>query len=425
MDNFQTYQPQLRADISFGPAERQRGKVVYYVGDRYTNQFYRIGAKEYFLLSRMDGQTTLAQLAQDYTAAFGRHLDQRGWENLFKLLDARQMLTGYTDPKRLDALKEKAERKKKEGQGALLKRYRLVNPDRLLEWLLPYVKFVFSPRFVIPAAVAIIIVEMLVLLNIKTIAHDALWLGQHAQMWPLVFLLLTVCAAIHETAHGLACKRYGGKVNDMGVMWRYFWFYPYCKLDYIVLFHNRWHRVYVALAGPFANLLMLTMFGLIWWQSSVGGFWHGVSSRMLLVYNFFTFLNFVPFVQLDGYFMLCHALGLSELRKESHAYVRQTLQRKLFNWDEGEIVGYSRSEKRLFLIYGICSIVMTIALLGLMITFWYNRMSKRMGSGQATLVVLLILFGLLMRWKGRALWVRLRGRERAPNTDQAPAISKT
>jgi putative peptide zinc metalloprotease protein len=181
----------------------------------------------------------------------------------------------------------------------------------------------------------------------------------------------------------------------------------------------------VAFAGPFASLMVVVGFGLIWWLSPVGGFWHGISSRMLLVYNFITFLNFIPFVQLDGYFMLCHALGLSELRKESHAYVKQTLKRKLFNKEEAVIAGYTDGEKRLFMVYGVCSVITTVCLLGLMIAYWYYMMSKRMGSGQAALVVLMILFGLVIRWKGRALWGKLLGRWRAQTPDEASAVGKT
>src|SRR6185437_3427282 len=71
--------PRLRDDIVFGPPQRRGAATTYLLKDRYTNWFYRVGFKEYFLLSRMDGNKPLRVLNEEYAAAFGRDLNRQSW----------------------------------------------------------------------------------------------------------------------------------------------------------------------------------------------------------------------------------------------------------------------------------------------------------------------------------------------------------
>jgi putative peptide zinc metalloprotease protein len=316
VDNLPDLRPRLRDDISFGPPESKAGRVVYYVNDRYTDQFYGVGERERFLFGKMDGSRSLTELAAEYESRFGRSLNGDAWDGLFKLLDARQMLEGRSRRERLDELRAQALERKRQSQGWFKHRFHLVNPDALLARLLPRLRFMFRPGVVATCLGLILAAEIWVIFNLGQLVGAAWPVRKNAYVWPVFMMLVLLSSACHEMAHGLACKYFGGTVNDMGVMWRYLWFYPYCKLDYIILFHDRRRCIWVAFAGTFMSLLLMLPFVLVWALAPESGLWHTLSAKVLTWYNAFALLNLVPFVQLDGYFMLSHALGMSELRQE-------------------------------------------------------------------------------------------------------------
>jgi putative peptide zinc metalloprotease protein len=405
--------PKLRPDISFGPGEVKGERVVYYVNDRFTDQFYRVGEKEHFLLRRMDGVRTLEELSAEYEARFGRGLDDRSWGPLFKMLDERQMLEGRADEARLMGLKAQAtEKRHKDGNKPFNYRFHLVDPDALLSRVLPWVGFMFRPGVVAACLASIVAIEVWVLAHLGEL-RGAAWRGASLPLsWPLFIGLLLSIAVLHEGAHGLACKYYGGKVKDVGVMWRYLYLFPYCKLDHIILFHNRRHRVYVAAAGTYVGLLMLVPFAFVWWAAPEGSLAAAVSAKMLTFYNLLTLINLFPFVQLDGYFMLSHALGMLELRQESHGFVRKAAAHRLLGRGEG-VAGYGRRERRVYWVFGITSMLVTTCLLALMATFWYRLAFARFGGQHAWLVLCGIAIIISLR-RGALGWLKKQYRRWHP-----------
>ncbi|HVB25157.1 MAG TPA: M50 family metallopeptidase [Ktedonobacteraceae bacterium] len=378
-----SFKPRLRADILFGPPELSYGTTMYYMKDSYTQWFYRIGAREYFVLSRMDGSRTLEEISAEYEAKFGRRLDQRAWTGLFKLLGTRQLLSDGVRTADLEKLKQDAERHRKTDSNGLFHwRLKLVNPDALLDRLLPWFRFAFAPAFVAPALAAILALEVFVLLHKQTIGADvqASIHGQIAVLlFALSFALFWLIAVLHETAHGLACKRFGGSVREMGIVWRYLSFFPYCTLDDIVLFHNRWHRVYAACAGTFLSLLALLPFAVLWWVSPEKSLLRDLSAMMLLLFNVASLMNLIPFIELDGYFMLSHAINIIDLRKEAQRFCLASLWKFLFKKGAGT-TGYGRQGRLIYPIYGLLSLVFTAAFVVLMAYYWFNEIRPWLGN---------------------------------------------
>lgn len=378
-----SFKPRLRADIIFGPPELSYGTTMYYMKDGYTQWFYRIGAKEYFVVSRMDGSRTLEEISAEYEAEFGRRLDQRSWEGLSKLLGTRQLLSDGVRTDDLEKLKQEAARHRKTDRNGLFHwRLKLVNPDALLDKLLPWFRCAFSLAFVVPALAAILALEVFVLLHAQAIGADvqASIHGNIAVLlFALCYALFWLIAVLHETAHGLACKRFGGSVREMGIVWRYLSFFPYCKLDDIVLFHNRWHRVYTACAGTFLSLLALLPFAAFWWLSPERSFLRDLSAMMLLLFNVASLMNLIPFVELDGYFMLSHAINIIDLRREAHRFCLASVWKFLFKKGAGT-ASYGRQGRLIYPIYGLLSLVFTAAFIILMAYYWFTDIRPWLGN---------------------------------------------
>jgi hypothetical protein len=93
-ERFLTARPKLRSGLVMG-AGLQRGPVRYhlvkYLADGRT---FEVGAKEQFVMSRLDGRRTLAEISEEYLDVFGRALVASHWGQILKALAQRGLLDG-------------------------------------------------------------------------------------------------------------------------------------------------------------------------------------------------------------------------------------------------------------------------------------------------------------------------------------------
>lgn len=405
LDYYDVFCPRLRAEITFGPPLRLGATTVYHLKDQFTGWFYRVGAREQFVFSRMDGSKSLRQISEEYAAEFGRQLNEQSWGNLFRIIEKRQMLDGAIDEEKLASWKEAAKQRKRENaRGLLRKRFALINPDRFLERILPWLAFVFHPAFLVVALMGIVALEIFVGFNVKSLALELFTSYQHPLNIVLFLLVGWLFAAVHECAHGLTCKKFGGSVNEIGILWRYLSFFPYCKIDDVLLFHKKGYRIYTVLAGVFANLLCSTPFGIIWWLAPMHSALSEVSAFMLLSFNLSSFSNLIPFIELDGYFALNHALGTVDLRKESHLFWKRGVLKRLLHKGEGNAQrGYTRRDRLTYFTYGLFSLIFTtFFLIGTAIgwfffgRYWFGTTTTLLLLGAG--VMLVLLFGPGKTW---------------------------
>jgi len=367
INSTELFRPQVRTDIVFGPPMLYGGATVYYIKDTLTGQFYRIGAKEYFLISRMDGTRTLEQIEAEYRLTFNRRLSPQSWGQLFSLLNKRSLLVGTTGANTLHMLKQEEEKERvRKGSGRLS----LAQPDRFLEKILPWLRFAFHPAFVYPALAAMLILEVFFFLSVRIAVAELLPdLGHYFSLSLVLLLGALVCIflATHEFAHGLACKYFGGSVPEIGVIWRAPFLYAYCKIDDVVLFHNRWHRVYTAFAGIFVNLLMVIPFALLWRFSPEHSLTQVIGAFVLVFVNLFTLANLIPFVELDGYLMLKYALNVLDLREHSSRTWYYRIRKGIFKESDNPADLNERSSQRIYLVYGVCSLIYLLLFVGFLL----------------------------------------------------------
>jgi len=370
------FKPQLRAGVAFGPPLWNNGRRVYYVKDAVTQWFYRIGEKEHFLLSRMDGSRTLPEIEAEYSQAFHRRLQPASWLQIFALLHKRHLLDGDDDT--LAELKRKA-LVQREAERRIFHKQRLVlfSPDQMLTRMLPWLSFVYTPAFVGSALLAILAFEAFVIAQAPSlfteVKHD---IAGYSSIFFIVSIVLLawIFTLAHEFAHGLTCKYFGGSVSEIGLMRNGIYFLPYCKIDDALLFHNRWHRVFTALAGVFVNMLMLLPFAFLWWLSSnKNGLLSSLASThrvflqfiqmlcafMLLFFQVKILLNLAPFFNADGNLALSYMLDRISIHKDAQLFWSQLLgikRRSKDTFDE------QKGDRKFYILYGISCIIFVIAL---------------------------------------------------------------
>ena len=118
----------------------------------------------------------------------------------------------------------------------------LANPDAILEGLYPKFRWCFTSAFVGMACLSLLVAAVVFLLN-----GDELALGLESVLTfeGLFFVLAAVSmvTVLHEMAHGLTCRHFGGRVSDMGFLLLYSLPCFYCNVGDTYLFRGKRERL--------------------------------------------------------------------------------------------------------------------------------------------------------------------------------------
>jgi len=159
---------------------------------------------------------------------------------------------------------------------------------------------------------------------------------QNWQTWCSIWLAIGVTKIVHELAHGLAARRQNAECHALGFALILFSPALYCDVSDAWRLPRRWPRIAIALAGIWAETVLGALALLAWWWTRPGLLhdwcWHvtAVSSLATLLVN----LN--PLARYDGYFLLCDAFGLPNLRQQAEAIVERDLRQGLHGRNAAE-----------------------------------------------------------------------------------------
>jgi len=220
--------------------------------------------------------------------------------------------------------------------------------------------------------------------------------GSRAKGLGLLFILNYLAIFVHEMAHALTCRHYGAKVNGGGVL--LFFGLPAFFIDTTDIWTKpRRARLMTSWAGPYSGLILAGACSLL-----IAAFPSVPAAanlhRLAFIWVLVLMFNLIPFVELDGYYMLVDWLDIPRLRPRALSFVTRDLWRKL--WRREPIT----SLERLFTWFGIGSVVITALLVTMGLAFWQRRLSvawREMwaagiwGRFGAVLLLLVLLIPLL------------------------------
>ncbi len=218
-----------------------------------------------------------------------------------------------------------------------------------------------------------------------------------AQFWLLVFFL----GFIHETAHGLTCKHYGGQVHQMGFMFLYLVPCFYCDVTEIWISATLLQRVATIIAGIWIELVICGFAMIVWFNTPAGAWLHDLAYQLILITGIaVVILNLNPLIKLDGYYLLTEVIGLPDLKERSTAFLSGWFQSRVLRLQVETIV-IPRRRAPLFILYGIASGIYSYTLL-----FFVIRLSFNIGHrwlAEFALVPSGVLFFLMFKSRLRSL----------------------
>ena len=322
----------LRDDLVWVPISS--GHETYYtVEDPLRSKFYRIGIPEYIFISLLDGRTPISEALAQTSRALP---DSKITENdaaaichwLLQTGLARSSQGGDGDAAATSQSGQARPRATRGTWNPLVCRLPLFHPDGFFNRAVVWWGWICTPSAMAGAAA-------LCLLALSQIA--ARWADFRdcfqQTFTPLSWLWLPMCwvalRVIHELAHGLVCKKYGGMVREAGILLVLFFPVTYVDVTSSWRFTSKWQRIFTAAAGMYAELAVAAMAALVW--SSTGpGELNQLCFQVVIMAGVTTVLFNANFLmKFDGYYMLSDYLEIPNLYQTSQAYLASLLKRLL------------------------------------------------------------------------------------------------
>lgn len=165
---------------------------------------------------------------------------------------------------------------------------------------------------------------LFVLLNIIIVVGVPLFALKHNEIFTLstfklsiiqyVYLSIAgiVIIILHETAHALTCRLMEGKVGKVGIIFIFFMPAFYCDISGVRMVVSKFKQVLTSFAGIYMNIFLMSL-ATIFYYITDDKFY-----GMLILINFTMITsNIIPFIKLDGYWMLSFFSGITNLYDKS------------------------------------------------------------------------------------------------------------
>ncbi len=314
--------------------QHYRGDRWYVVRDPAGNQFHRLSAAAYRFVGLLDGSRSVAE-AWDLVG--GQLADEAPTQNeviqILTQLHAANLLETNITPDAQVLLRRHKRMVKQQWQGRLMNvmfpRIPLWDPDRFLCRWMPVVKpFLSWVGSLLWIAVVMSAVFMLVPKwpQLKTAASKA----TNPNNWPFLWATFVLIKLIHELGHAFSCRRFGGEVHELGVMFLVFIPTPYVDASSAWSFPSKWAKMFVGAGGMIIELFVAAIMAFIWAKTAPGTI-HDLAYNTMLIASVSTVgFNANPLLRYDGYYILSDYLEIPNLRQKAQEYAMGLIKRHLF-----------------------------------------------------------------------------------------------
>ena len=212
----------------------------------------------------------------------------------------------------------------------------------------------------------------------------------------LAWVLFPFIKALHELAHALAVRHWGGEVHGAGISLFVLTPAPYVDASASAGFRRRYQRAGVAAMGVLVELALAAL-ALLLWLNVQDGLVRDLAFVTLFVCSVSTLLyNANPLLTFDGYYVLCDALDLPNLSTRSRRYWVQLLQQVVFGAQAVVPIDLAKGERKWLSLYAPLSAAYRVVLSG-WIVLWVGHYSMLLGVLLAAYVALSVL--LLPAWR--------------------------
>ena len=344
---------------------------VWILSDKLTNKYYYLGKIEYEIISRW----TMGK-ANDIVSSINEEtihqIETNSVDTVFKfLLSCNLLVVGSSILKSLEMSRKNKYLRALTGLSKVFSyKVPLVNPNKFLDKTKDLASFLFSKYFTY-------FILCLLLVNLYLLSSS--WGNFTASLpsfnnWTSVLLILVTIALtkiIHELGHAYAAKLYHCSVPEMGV--NFIFFYPLCYTDVastITLSHQE--RLVVSTAGIRFEIYIAIIAGYFWFLLPEDNlFKHLLFFVAAVSWLLSLFVNIMPFMKFDGYYIFSDYLRIRNLAPRCFAVLKYYFRKNVVGLDNAMPEVYDKHKYKFFFVFAIMMAAYRVLLLTSILYFLY------------------------------------------------------
>ncbi len=373
-----------------------RGRIWYLIEDQATGRNHRLDPKAYAFVGRLNGSVSVDQLWHELLEALKDLTPtQQDIVRLVGQLHQADLVQCELTPD-VEELFQRQERREQQLRRGMLNplafRTPLFDPTPVLDWLQPKMGWLFTKTLLFAWSCLAIISGILAVQNWPAIAtHAANHLPSTRYLF-LVWLCYPVLKSLHELAHALAVRHWGGAVHEMGVSLLVLMPVPYVDASAATLFDDKYARIVVSAAGIMVEVFFAAL-GLLIWLNVSDGWVRDIAFTVMALGGLSTVMfNGNPLLKFDGYYIFADWLEIPNLSFQVKRYWSWLARRYWLRLKKIEPIDTTAGEGKWLFTYGLFSwlyrfVVMTV------IASWFARFSLLL----AAVAMLLFLYVLLIK----------------------------
>ena len=336
-----------------------RGEKWYVIKDAFNNKFFRIKPEAYQFVMRLTTLKSVEEIWEAYLLAYPDVAPtQEEVVTLLSQLHINNLLYFKNNPHNDDIFERHLEQKQKIFQGKLTNflfiKVPIFDPEVFLRSVQPLTNVIFSLKGFILWLVVVVYGVKIVIENSSSVVQQAQGIlapGNFIFLYMALFLL----KVLHEFGHAMMCKKFGGPVHTIGIMFLVFTPLPYMDASSSWSFRNKWHRTLVGSAGMIIELFIAAIAAVVW-ANTGEGLIHSMSFNLMVIGSVSSLLfNANPLLKFDAYYMLSDMLEIPNLYQRSKEQVYYFAEKYIFDVEESHAPSNSDKEAFWLVFYAITS----------------------------------------------------------------------
>ena len=368
----------VRSDLT---AKRQKyhGRSYWVVKEPVGLNYFRFQDEEYAILQMINGYRSLDEIKEKFEEEFPpQKITLEELQQFVGMLHRSGLIVASVPGQGRQLRERRDERRRKEVLGAMTNvlciRFKGIDPERILTWLYPKLKWFFS-TFVFACCILMAFSALaLVLIEFDVFRSKLPGFRDFFSPTNAIFLALTlgITKVLHEFGHGLMCKHFGGECHEMGIMILVLTPCLYCNVSDSWMLPSKWHRAAIGAAGIYVEVTLAAMSTFIWWFTEPGML-HYLCLNIMFISSVSTILfNANPLLRYDGYYILSDLVEIPNLRQKATSILGRKLGEWFLGLEPTEDPFLPKQNQAFFALYTVAAVMYRWFIMASILFFLYK-----------------------------------------------------
>ena len=314
-----------------------RGEVWYVIEDSFNDQFFKIKPPAYEFISRLDHNKTVEEVWEECLELLVVAPSQDEVISLLSSLHHKNLLYFKNRADNEQLVERASKRKISEIKGKLFSflyvKIPLIDPDNWLNMMKPFINIVFSKFGFIVWLITLLFGLKLMVENFSLLSDETQGMLAPGNLF-LLYISILGLKMLHELGHAMIVKKFGGRVNTMGIMILVMTPIPFMDATQSWLFRSKYERALVGAGGMIVELFFASVAMMIW-ANTGEGIIHSVSFNIMFIGSVSSlFFNGNPLLRFDSYFILSDILEIPNLYEQSKKQWYYFVEKYIFRLKE-------------------------------------------------------------------------------------------